>query len=90
MFSISPIVNSAFLIYWPLISLRSTDMDEQPYYFIMANYFYKTHDGKYSPAELAVLKFNFRHGIIRPYHEFINPGMTKLQRNQLPSWFWTN
>lgn len=41
----------------------------------MANYFYKTNSGDYSPAELAVAKFNFEDGIYKSYHTFINPGI---------------
>lgn len=38
------------------------------------NFFYKNNDGKFSPAELAMVKFTFRDGIIKKHHTFINPG----------------
>lgn len=56
----------------------SNDINSRPFYFIMANYFYKTHDGKYSPAELAMVKFSFENGIEKPYHTFINPGTVTI------------
>lgn len=41
----------------------------------MANYFVKTDDGVYVPAELAVMRFNFTDGVINKYHTYLNPGM---------------
>lgn len=50
------------------------DIKSRTFVFIMANYFYKTHNGIYSPAEIAVAKFNFTDGIYKYYHTFVNPG----------------
>lgn len=44
------------------------------FYFIMANYFIKTDDGNYVPAELAIVKFNFTEGVTDKYHIYLNPG----------------
>lgn len=44
----------------------------------MANYFYKNSRSDYSPAELAVAKFNFEDGIYNTYHTFINPGIQNV------------
>lgn len=52
------------------------DIAKKPFIFIMADYFYKNMAGDYSPAELAVAKFNFRDGIYNTYHTFIDPGMS--------------
>lgn len=42
----------------------------------MGNYFYKTQSSPfiYSPAELAIINFNFEDAIEKKYHTFINPG----------------
>lgn len=56
----------------------SADIATKPFYFMMANYFYKTHEGVYSPAEIAVCSFNFREGVTKLYHTFINPGNKKF------------
>lgn len=44
----------------------------------MANYFYKTLDLCYSPAEIAVGKFTLKSGLQKVYHSFINPGIVKV------------
>lgn len=54
--------------------LIETDIKIRPFVFIMANYFYKTHDRRYPPAEIAVAKFNFENAILKSYHTFVNPG----------------
>lgn len=41
---------------------------------MMANYFYKTSSGTYSPAEIAIAKFSFEDGIYNKYQTFVNPG----------------
>lgn len=46
--------------------------------FIMANYFYKTHDLVYSPAEIAVGKFTMENGLQKYYHSFVNPDLVKV------------
>lgn len=38
------------------------------------NYFYKNNDGIYSPAEIGLVKFTFRDGILKRHYEFIQPG----------------
>ena len=53
---------------------ESTDIHTRPFVFIMANYFYKTSDGIFSPAEIAVAKFCFENGILKKYHTFVDPG----------------
>lgn len=39
----------------------------------MANYFVRTDEGVYYPAELALIKFNFEDGILSKYHQYLNP-----------------
>lgn len=39
----------------------------------MANYFYKTHELVYSPAEIAVSKFTIEQGLLKSYHTFVDP-----------------
>lgn len=39
----------------------------------MANYFYKNHELDYSPAEIAVSKFNIEKGLLKSYHSFVAP-----------------
>lgn len=41
----------------------------------MANYYYKTHDLLYAPAEIAIGKFTIENGLQKYYHSFINPGV---------------
>lgn len=40
---------------------------------MMANYFYKTHELVYSPAEIAVSKFTIEKGLLKSYHTFVDP-----------------
>ncbi|XP_055308371.1 protein maelstrom homolog isoform X1 [Sitodiplosis mosellana] len=58
------IVKNAFL---------ENDIKSRPFVFIMANYFYKTNSGMYSPAEIAIAKFSFEDAILKFYHTFVNP-----------------
>lgn len=51
----------------------SSDLVTKPIIFIMANYFYKNHDLIYSPAEIAVSKFNIEKGLLKSYHTFVDP-----------------
>lgn len=46
--------------------------------FIMANYFYKDANRNYIPAEIAATAFNFKSGILKSHHTYINPGMYAL------------
>lgn len=48
-------------------------MGSQEYYFIAGNYFCVSSD-TYFPAELAIVKFTFEHGVISKFHTYINPG----------------
>lgn len=63
-------------IYYIVIMSFRTDIKSTPFYFIMANYFYKDFDLVYHPAELAFGKFTFKDGI-NCYHTFVNPGKFK-------------
>lgn len=42
-----------------------------------ANYFYKNNDGNYCPAEIGLVKFTFRDGVLKKYHSYIAPGCSK-------------
>lgn len=44
----------------------------------MADYFYKTHELDYAPAEIAIGKFTLKDGLSKSYHTFINPGVVKV------------
>lgn len=57
-----------------ILSIISLDIKKKPFNFIMASYFYKNNSGDYSPAEIAVAKFNFEDAVYKFYHSFINPG----------------
>lgn len=54
-------------------------------YFFMANYFYKTFEGLYAPAEIAICKFTFLDGIDgKFYHTFVNPGKSFIPIYSIP------
>lgn len=40
----------------------------------MADYFYKTANDLYAPAELAMCTFTFENGISKDFHQFVDPG----------------
>lgn len=68
---------------WKILS----DFLLHPIYLMYGNFFYKSNDGKYAPAELAMLKFTFRDGISKKFHTYINPGESngvedKFARNE--------
>lgn len=44
----------------------------------MANYFYKTHELVYSPAEIAISKFTIEAGLQKCYHTFVNPKVVQV------------
>lgn len=46
----------------------------QKYYFVMANYFAKTTDCDYIPAEIAVAEYSLKSGVNKKFHTFIDPG----------------
>lgn len=41
----------------------------------MAEYFYRTDENRYAPAEIAIGKFSFKDGPIDIYHEFVKSGI---------------
>ncbi|XP_031619145.1 protein maelstrom homolog [Contarinia nasturtii] len=50
-----------------------TDFTTYPFYFMYGNYFYKHSEGHYSPAEIGLIKFTFRDGVLKRHCAFINP-----------------
>lgn len=48
-------------------------MDEQIFCFIAFNYFCKARNGTYVPAEVGLIKYSMKCGIIAEYHSLINP-----------------
>ena len=50
-------------------------VETQIFYLIHCNYYCKTDDGVYVPAELAISKFSLGSGIIDSYHTLISPGI---------------
>lgn len=51
------------------------DFPSHPLYFMYGNFFYKNKEtDEYSPAELAIVKFTFRDGVLKHFHTFIKPG----------------
>ncbi|XP_055309099.1 protein maelstrom 2-like [Sitodiplosis mosellana] len=66
---IKNIVENAFL---------ENDIKSRPFVFIMANYFYKTHAGKYTPAEIAIAKWSFEDGILNCHQMFVDPGTVTI------------
>lgn len=40
---------------------------------MFGNFFYKNNDGIHSPAEIGLIKFTFRDGIMKRHHAFIQP-----------------
>lgn len=58
-----------------------TAIADQMFYFMMGNYFCKTHENLYVPAEVAVTRFSLKSGICSRYHTYVNPGMLLRSRN---------
>lgn len=58
-----------------LFLLIDIDIRTRPFILMMADYFCKTSDGQYPPAEVAVMKFSFENAILKQYHTFVDPGM---------------
>lgn len=50
------------------------DLAKHQFYFTMVNYFCKTNQKQYVPAELAIVKFSFKHGILKKYNQVLDPG----------------
>lgn len=59
-------------------SALTSDLVTKPIIFIMGNYFYKTHELVYSPAEIAISKFNIEKGLLKSYHTFVNPQVVQV------------
>ena len=54
--------------------INEVDMGSQRFYFIMANYFIRTLDDVFYPAEIALSEYSLMEGITNKYHSFVNPG----------------
>lgn len=50
------------------------DIKTKSFNFIMAQTFYESSEGSFSPAEIAVAKFSFQEGVYKIYHTYVNPG----------------
>lgn len=77
-----------FVTHYFLINF-SADFLTYPLYFMHANYFYRNNDGKYSPAEIGLVKFTFRDGVLKRHHAFIAPGCSK-ESPKIPFLFGVN
>ncbi|XP_055641325.1 protein maelstrom homolog [Toxorhynchites rutilus septentrionalis] len=53
-------------------------LDELKMHFISFNCFCKTSADSYIPAEMAMVRYNLKYGVVDKLHEFINPGKLPL------------
>lgn len=54
---------------------HNAEIQTHRFAFIMSNYFCKDAHRNYAPAEIAATAFNFKSGILKSHHTYINPGM---------------
>lgn len=64
----------------------SVDFLDYPIYLMFGNYFYKNKDGNYCPAEIGLVKFTFRNGVLKKHHAFIKPGKGVHQEYVIFKW----
>lgn len=60
----------------------SSDFDSFPLFFMYGQYFYSNDQGEFAPAEIAIVRFTFKHGIIQRFHSFVAPGNFLLAKKK--------
>lgn len=60
------------------IGMRKNMLEKLEMFFISVNYFCKTQQSDYVPAEMAIIRYSLENGILGQFHELINPARLPL------------
>ncbi|XP_065225499.1 probable serine/threonine-protein kinase kinX [Planococcus citri] len=58
--------------------MTTNDLINHVFYLIHVNYFCKTSDDEFVPAEIAISRFTLKEGVTDVFHRILNPGVTPL------------